>query len=598
MKKLFFIFELFILQSCFASDGEKLFFSDDESSFMEIEDTDKGDDDDINNFIMPTYQERINEGHYIFSRDNDLVFYFFNTGQGNCTLVKQGDKALLIDCGGSSTIAFDKTFTKCLGEALIECVIITHPHADHCNFLQKISQEHFSEEACLIIGGPSEWEEYKDGKKIKKDINVFVNAFGNVFKNKCYISDDGIVYKVGSSFCFCIPKLENFLKYLFKGVEFNFLRFGNELFDKSDLNSYSLVFSITYKNNSILFTGDSTGDAFDRFLSKKRKKFFQSYLVQRNKKIIKNINVLVMPHHGTDTEGSWYWTVRINKINHFNLVGAIVCVHPATSPYGHARRWVRDLMFLPYARMNDKGHTIVYSVKTGKGGGLKAYSKYIKETKNRLYETGLFTYGIVLVFSESGKIHILNSPNDTNLTHLPKNGEEKDDMGSEPQYPIVSVGQNHETFDVPNDGNCGVWAIMANLNDIYFEEATNSMGYRIATATEKQYEVMNALRQEVAAQIEEETQQKLRIKGDSTFRRQNTEDTINLSYWLEWKDFGIFAKHFKRPIVMQLGMFQAVRYEADGSMSGFAPFDQLLDGNPILIYHDGQTHYQAIKRKE
>ena len=62
----------------------------------------------------------------------------------------------------------------------------------------------------------------------------------------------------------------------------------------------------------------------------------------------------------------------------------------------------------------------------------KELESHIKETKNRLYETGLFTYGIVLVFSESGKIHILNSPNDTNLTHLPKNGEEKDDMGSEP----------------------------------------------------------------------------------------------------------------------------------------------------------------------
>ena len=99
---------------------------------------------------------------------------------------------------------------------------------------------------------------------------------------------------------------------------------------------------------------------------------------------------------------------------------------------------------------------------------------------------------------------------------------------------------------MPNDGNCGVWAIMANLDDIHFEEATNSMGYRIAIATEEQYEVMNVLRQEVAAQIEEETQQKLRIKGDSTFRRQNTEDTINLSYWLEWKDFGIFAKRMDK----------------------------------------------------
>ena len=330
---------------------------------------------------------------------------------------------MLIDCGGSNTIAFDKTFTKCLGDARIECVIITHPHDDHYGFLKKIHQNHFSENVFLLIGGPNEWEDHKL-------INV-VDAFGVSFKERYYFGVQGGARNIDN--IYTASRCLNFLlKDLFDGVEFNFLRFGGKLLDENNLNSYSLVFKITYKNNSILFTGDSTGDAFDRFLTQSGTNPFQDSIVGENREIIKNVNVFVMPHHGTDTDGSWRWTNRIIKDNYLNLVAMIACVDPGTSPYGHARNWIRDLMFPPYARMNDKGHTIVYSVKIEKGGGLKAYSKYIKETKNRLYETGLFTYGIVLVFSESGKIHILNSPNDTNLTHLPKNGEEKDDMGSEP----------------------------------------------------------------------------------------------------------------------------------------------------------------------
>lgn len=596
MQKIFFIFGVFVFQSCFASDDEPLFGSSDDSIFMEPKDKnrDEGKDDNAVNFVTPTYQERINEGHYILSGDNDVIFYFFNTGQGNCTLVKQGKKALLIDCGGSSITAFDGTFTQCLENAIIECVIITHPHDDHYGFLQTIPKECFSENVFLLIGGPSEWEEYKDGKKINKNLNAVVNSFKIEFKKKYYFTVQGGARNIDNINTASIWP-DFLLKNLFDGVEFKFLGFGEKLLGENNLNSYSLVFKITYKNNSILFTGDSTGDAFDRFLTKSGTNSFQNSIVVENRKIIKNVNVFVMPHHGTDTDCSWRWTNRIIKDNYSDLVAMIACVDPATSPYGHARNWIRDLIFPPYARMLNENRLVGYNIKAKKGRGADIYDCFIKKTKNRLYETGLFTYGIVLVFSESGNIHILNSPNDTNLTQLSKNGEEKDDIGSKPQYPIISVGQNYQIFDVPSDGNCGVWAILVATGGITLEDLDKLMvaykdfkvkkGLNYNPSWNDCCEVLNdAVPSAVQKMINLRTNSNIGILGN----------------WLGNDDLPTIANIIQRPIVLVQRINRESVYTLyDSNNAGENLMGQTIEqilknhNNAIFIYYENY-HYQAM----
>ena len=73
MKKIFFIFGVFVFQSCWAMDSNSNRPSDISKFFEQNDLPDQIED----NFT--------NQEHY---EGKDLIFYFFNTGQGNCTLVK------------------------------------------------------------------------------------------------------------------------------------------------------------------------------------------------------------------------------------------------------------------------------------------------------------------------------------------------------------------------------------------------------------------------------------------------------------------------------------------------------------------------------
>ncbi|MBW3023341.1 MBL fold metallo-hydrolase [Candidatus Woesearchaeota archaeon] len=57
----------------------------------------------------------------------DLKVYFMDVGEGDSTLFKKGDTAILIDCGQTAKI----DYLKSLGVKNIDLLIITHPDAEH-----------------------------------------------------------------------------------------------------------------------------------------------------------------------------------------------------------------------------------------------------------------------------------------------------------------------------------------------------------------------------------------------------------------------------------------------------------------------------------
>ncbi|NPA15126.1 MAG: MBL fold metallo-hydrolase [Deferribacteres bacterium] len=62
---------------------------------------------------------------------HDLKLYFFNVGEGDATLVKTKDAAVLIDAGNLITgFSLVRKLRK-LGVKRIDALIITHPHPDH-----------------------------------------------------------------------------------------------------------------------------------------------------------------------------------------------------------------------------------------------------------------------------------------------------------------------------------------------------------------------------------------------------------------------------------------------------------------------------------
>ena len=69
---------------------------------------------------------------WIYRPDDKVHVYFLNVGQGDATLIRQGNVDILID-GGPSPQAIDTELGKRLPfwDRSIELVVLTHPHADH-----------------------------------------------------------------------------------------------------------------------------------------------------------------------------------------------------------------------------------------------------------------------------------------------------------------------------------------------------------------------------------------------------------------------------------------------------------------------------------
>jgi len=69
---------------------------------------------------------------WIYRPDDRVHIYFLDVGQGDATLIKQGNIDILID-GGPSPQAIDTELGKRLPfwDRNIELVVMTHPHADH-----------------------------------------------------------------------------------------------------------------------------------------------------------------------------------------------------------------------------------------------------------------------------------------------------------------------------------------------------------------------------------------------------------------------------------------------------------------------------------
>ena len=69
---------------------------------------------------------------WIYRPDDKVHVYFLDVGQGDATLIRQGDVDILID-GGPSPQAIDNELGKHLPfwDRSIELVVMTHPHADH-----------------------------------------------------------------------------------------------------------------------------------------------------------------------------------------------------------------------------------------------------------------------------------------------------------------------------------------------------------------------------------------------------------------------------------------------------------------------------------
>lgn len=152
-----------------------------------------------------------------------VTISFINVGQGDSALVEYGDYDLLIDTGDSAN---NKALKYLSSREIddIDDLILTHPHEDHIGNAVKISDK-YKVQNVLVPEVKNAGDEYND-------------LLNGLVKNGAKIKN-----------------VSQGKQATIKDMKIDFLS-PKEGVVQDNFNNYSIVNRISYKGNSILFTGD------------------------------------------------------------------------------------------------------------------------------------------------------------------------------------------------------------------------------------------------------------------------------------------------------------------------------------------------------
>lgn len=288
----------------------------------------------IYNFLLYASEESsftlsFDENEYDFASEDKAIeellkhfngsvqIFFFNVGQGNFSLIKQKENAIIVDAGSGGNFSSDKVsfeniksiFLTCLNTAKIKAIIISHTDDDHCNFLSQLT-DLLSPDFFIVFGGNTAGKQ-----KILKLLNpseyipiLYLDLSSSLkFKKEnipSCLSPGHIIWEDGEV---SVQFVQKKLNELIKGGTFQFLDPINLLPEKSDNNDSSLIFKFTYGGNSILFSGDATENTYFCYYPKLIESASKN-LKKTNKAILHKVNLFGIPHHGASTSGSQIWT--------------------------------------------------------------------------------------------------------------------------------------------------------------------------------------------------------------------------------------------------------------------------------------------------
>lgn len=259
-----------------------------------------------------------------------LFLYFVDVGQGDCIVVKDYNYTFMIDGGGDRFMDDDNNIGKKVvfpfllekGIRKLDCVFITHVHYDHIKGIIEVID--LVDIDTIVL--PKVYEVYYHEPSKEKKLNKSTS-----------VEDNDSFYD------------EDFVNHLFKGGEELFLL--EELFDKAVANNIKLLFidegqvitgksskftcvypysGKTYSDheneNSLILklelgsvTALLTGDVEDEG---------EEWLIS-HKKDLKNINILKVPHHGSNSSSSEELLLQLNPNVAIVSVGENLFGHPS-----------------------------------------------------------------------------------------------------------------------------------------------------------------------------------------------------------------------------------------------------------------------------
>ncbi|MGB9813701.1 MAG: ComEC/Rec2 family competence protein [Thermovenabulum sp.] len=193
----------------------------------------------------------------VFSNDN-LYVTFLDVGQADCIFVRFPDgKTALIDAGNNDDEAKIVSFLKRYKIYKIDYLFGTHPHEDHIGSLDSIIYN------------------FEIGKIFMPKVTTTTKTFKDVLEA---VSKKNLKISAAKAGMEISPATD---------VRMEILAPNSQSYE--DLNNYSIVLKITYKNTSFLLTGDAESLSEREMLSKK-------YNLKAD--------VLKVAHHGSSSSTS------------------------------------------------------------------------------------------------------------------------------------------------------------------------------------------------------------------------------------------------------------------------------------------------------
>lgn len=166
---------------------------------------------------------------------SDMEVHFIDVGQGDSTLIKDGDHAMLIDAGDNSEGTAVQSYLNSQNVEKLDYVIGTHPDADHIGGLDVVVYK-FDCKKVFMPDIASDTKTYDDVIQALKSKH-----------QKAQVPKLGKTYSLGdATFTVIAPVKE----------------YGNET------NNWSIGIVLQYGENRFLFTGDAEKEAEDDILAK------------------------------------------------------------------------------------------------------------------------------------------------------------------------------------------------------------------------------------------------------------------------------------------------------------------------------------------
>lgn len=242
------------------------------------------------------------------STGNPLTVSYIDVGQGDSILIKSPNgKNMLIDAGESSSQTTIQNYIKEKGINKIDVLVATHPHADHIGGMAYIISN-FDIGSIYMPKATTTTKTYETLLTTIKNKGLSINtAKAGVVIDFDSTLTVNMVAPIGSSY--------------------------------DDLNQYSAVIKITYKNNSFLFAGDAGNESEQQIL---------------NSGTNIKADVLKVGHHGSSTSSSSAF------LNAVAPKYAIISVGKDNT-YGHPTQSALDRLVAVGAKIyrTDDGGTVV-----------------------------------------------------------------------------------------------------------------------------------------------------------------------------------------------------------------------------------------------